>query len=287
MGAQRRSGALSRADLDVLRIRLATRQDGVVDRRQLQAMGQTGDEIAHDVRRGRLIRVHRGVYAVGHEAITDRGRMIAALLATGPGATLSHGTAAHLWGLLPSMPPSVDVTFTDRVPRQRAGVRAHHAEILHTTTHQGLPVTTPLQTLGHLPPATRDRARAEALVQRLIPRGADDHAEPTRSALERALLPALKAAELPAPRCNHRILGHEADFVWPEHRLIVETDGWAAHGHRRAFEHDRALDARRQAAGFATLRFTYRQVVDRPLLVTVRIAQVLALCDGAHTALDA
>ena len=143
-----------------------------------------------------------------------------------------------------------------------------------------------LQTIAQLRGADADRARAEALVRRLIPRDADDHAQPTRSALERALLPALEAAQLPAPRCNHPVEGHEADFVWPAHRVVVETDGWDAHGHRRAVEHDRALDARRQAAGYATLRFTYRQIVDETLLVAVRIAQVLALCDRAHSALD-
>ena len=238
----------------------------------------TSRTIDGDVARGRLIRVHRGIYAVGHEALSDRARMIAALLAAGPGAALSHETAAHLWKLVSSMPPFIDVSLTDRTPRQRPGVRIHRVATLQTTRHEGLPVTTPLQTIAHLTGATKDRARNEALVLRLIPRTADDHEQPTRSALERALLPALRAADLPAPRSNHHVAGHEADFVWPDHRLVVETDGWRAHGLRRAFEDDRALDARRQAAGWTTLRFTYRQVVHETLLVTVRIAQVLALC---------
>ena len=258
----------------------------MVGRRQLAALGVPSRVIDGDVARGRLLRVHRGVYAVGHEALSDRGRMIAALLAAGPGATLSHRTAAHLWGLLPSMPPFIDVSLTDRAPRPRPGLRIHGVAALDTAVKDGLYVTTPLQTIAQLRGADADRARAEALVRRLIPRDADDHAQPTRSALERALLPALEAAQLPAPRCNHPVEGHEADFVWPAHRVVVETDGWDAHGHRRAFEHDRALDARRQAAGYATLRFTYRQVVDETLLVAVRIAQVLALCDRAHSALD-
>jgi very-short-patch-repair endonuclease len=216
------------------------------------------------------------VYAVGHEALSDRGRMIAALLAAGPGAVLSHETAAYHWDLVPSLPQFVDVTLTNRRPRTRHGVRVHRATRLEATTHRQLPVTTPLQTLDQLPPPTSDRARAEALVQRLIPRRADDHAEPTRSALEDALLPALRAADLPMPLVNTIVLGHEVDFLWPDHKLVVETDGWATHGHRRAFESDRARDARLLAAGYRVLRFTWRQVIDQTLLVTVRIAQVLA-----------
>jgi len=277
---QRRAGADNAPDLDVLVARLATRQAGVVGAAQLLALGLRPGAIKRRAQRGRLHRVHRGVYSVGHEALSDRGGMIAALLAAGPGAALSHRTAAHLWGLLPSMPPFVDVTLTDRTPRQRPGLCIHRAAALDTGMRDGMRVTTPLQTIAQLSGRDADRARSEALVRRLVPRAADDHAQPTRSALERALLPALAAAQLPAPRCNQRVLGHEADFVWPRQRVVVETDGWQAHGHRRAFEHDRALDARRQAAGYATLRFTYRQVVEETVLVVVRIAQVLARCDG-------
>jgi hypothetical protein len=107
------------------------------------------------VRTGRLIRVHRGVYAVGHEALSDRGRMIAALLAAGPGAVLSHRTAAYHWRLLPSMPQLPDVSLTDRAPRTRENLRVHRAKRLDITTHRGLPVTTPLQTIAQLAPADR------------------------------------------------------------------------------------------------------------------------------------
>jgi very-short-patch-repair endonuclease len=276
LAAKRRSGRLGRAELDVLRTGLATRQEGVVGRSQLAALGYTRHELAHDVKRGRLIAVHQGVYAVGHQALSDRGRMIAALLAAGPGATLSHETAAYHWSLIPSLPPFIDVTLTDRKPRRRTGLRVHVATQLDVTTHRQLPVTTPLQTLVQLPQPTRDRARAEALVNKLIPRTADDHAEPTRSELEDALLPALEEAQLPKPLVNTVVLGHEVDFFWPNHKLIVETDGWAAHGHRRAFESDRARDAQLVAAGHRVLRFTWRQVIHETLLVTVRIAQALA-----------
>jgi len=273
IGAERRAGSANRHHLDVLLARLATRQAGAVGRPQLVALGLSRREIERLVRSQRLIRVHRGVYAVGHEALSDRGRMIAALLATGRGAAISHETAAHLWSLIPSMPPLVHVTLTGRTPRARPGLVVRRAQHLATTTHHGIPTTTPAQTIAQLSGATHDRARAEALVRGLIT--SDDDAEPTRSELERALLPALAAAEVPRPRTNAIVLGHEVDFLWPDHRVIVETDGWRYHRHRRAFESDRARDARLVAGGYVVLRFTWRQVIHETLLVVVRIAQVL------------
>jgi very-short-patch-repair endonuclease len=269
--------------------RLATRQDGVAGRSQLAALGWSRREIEQLVRSRRLIRVHQGVYAVGHEALSDRGRMIAALIAVGPGAFLSHRTAAYLWKLVPSLPPFVDVTLTDRAPRRRRGLHIHQAQRLDTTIHRRLPTTTPLQTIAQLPSQERDRARAEALVLKLIARSADDHAEPTRSELERALLPALRNARLPRPIVGAELLGYTVDFYWPEQTLVVETDGWSTHGHRRAFEDDRARDATLQAHGYTVVRFTWRQVMHETVLVTVRIAQLLsrhAVCNPAHGALD-
>ena len=225
-----------------------------MSRPQLAALGFSRDEIARRVSSARLIRVHRGVYAVGHEALSDRARMIAGLLAAGPGATLSHSTAAALWKLTPSMPQFVEVTLTQRVPRTRSDLRVHQAKHLDATTHQRLPVTTPLQTLHDL---KDDRAWAEALYLGLIKDTDAPHdAEPTRSELERKLCAALRAAGLPRPLVNRRLGPYRPDFLWPAHRLVVETDGWAGHGHRVAFEDDRKRDAWLQAAGYKVLRFT-------------------------------
>lgn len=244
---------------------------------QLLALGVSRGAIKHQVAKRRLLRVHQGVYAVGHEALTDRSRMVAALLAAGPGAALSHRTAAYLWKLLPSMPQCVETTLTDRAPRARPGLVVHRARTLETTRHDGLLTTTPLATIGQLRGTEADRARAEALVLRLIPRTADDHAEPTRSEMERALLRTLERAGLPRPLVNAVLLGHEVDFHWPEHRLVVETDGWAAHRSRRAFERDRARDAELQAAGYRVIRFTWRQIRDETVKVVVQIARALSL----------
>ncbi len=240
------------------------------------ALDFTRNEIGGRIAASRLIRIHRGVYAVGHEALSDRGRMIAALIAAGDGAAISHRSAACLWRLIPSMPQFAEVTFTDRRPRQREGIVVHRAATLDTTARHGLRVTTPLQTLAQLKGPEADRARSEALVLRMIPRSADDHAEPTRSELERRLLPALRRAGLPRPLVDHRIGRYRVDFYWPGQRLVVETDGWAAHGNRRAFERDRARDAALQAAGHTVLRFTWRQLHGETPKVTVQIALVLA-----------
>ena len=78
------------------------------------------------------------------------------------------------------------------------------------------------------------------------------------------------------------MLGREVDFFWPDHDVIVETDGWRTHGHRRAFEDDRARDAMLQAHGYTVVRFTWRQVLHETLLVTVRIAQLLAIRNRDH-----
>jgi putative AbiEi antitoxin of type IV toxin-antitoxin system len=215
LGAKRRTGVDDGRSCDVLLARLATHQSGVVGRAQLEAIGFRRNEIAHRVRTGRLIRIHQGVYAVGHEDVSPRGRMVAALLAAGPGAALSHRTAAHLWMLVPSMPQLAEVTLTNRRPRQRRGLTIHHAKQTKITIHQGLPVTTPSQTLADI---KDDRAWSEALYLGLVDRSQAPYgAEPTRSELEGKLLPALKAAGLPRPRVNHRIGRYRPDFLWPEH----------------------------------------------------------------------
>jgi very-short-patch-repair endonuclease len=88
-------------------------------------------------------------------------------------------------------------------------------------------------------------------------------------------------AGLPQPATNARVAGVEVDFLWAPERLVAETDGWGAHGHRQAFERDRARDARLQVLGYSVLRFTWRQLQTEPLLVAARLAGVLAARLGA------
>jgi hypothetical protein len=147
MRAQRRGTVGEREWRDVLHRRLATRQEGVVGRDQIVTLGFDRGAIARRLKTGALIQRHRWVYAVGHEAISFRGQAIAALLAVGDDAALSHETVAHLRALLPTQPPRIDVTIPGRRPRSREGVRVHAGEV-ETARHDGLLMTTPQRVIA-------------------------------------------------------------------------------------------------------------------------------------------
>jgi very-short-patch-repair endonuclease len=275
---------------------VASRCGGMVDRAQLAALGLMRGAIDHRIRVGRLRRLHHGVYAVGHEAIQVRGRLVAALLSAGLGARLSHRTAAALWKLTRSMPPFVDVTIARGNRRSRSGVVLHRTTTLDAAVLHGLPATTPIRTLldlaTRLPTAELERACSEALVQRLVTaeqlarqhgRGAavlaritSDGVAPTRSELERRFLRAVSRAQLPRPEVNARLNGREVDFLWRRQRLTTELDGWRFHGHRLAFEHDRVRDAELQLRGYTVVRFTWRRLCDEPAAVAGQIARFLS-----------
>jgi very-short-patch-repair endonuclease len=296
MHAQRRtqasSGNASDVGVDRAAAELATRQGGVVGRKQLVALGVSAHAIDRRLRTGRFIAVFRGVYAVGHAALGEAGRMHAALIAAGPGATLSHRTAGALHQLIPSMPPFVEVTVARNPRRSRPGLVIHATRRPSpTVTLDGLTVTAPLRTLVDLapalPPRELERACAEALVRGLVPAGEleaarlvePDRAAPTRSRLERKFLALVRAGALPRPLVNSTIGPYEVDFAWPAERVLVEVDGWKTHGHRFAFERDRARDADLAAQGYVVLRFTWRQVFDASVLVVTRVAQAIAVRD--------
>jgi very-short-patch-repair endonuclease len=269
---------------------LAARQSGVVCRAQLVALGIPARTINHWIAQGRLIPIHRGVYAVGHAALSPRGRSVAALLAVGSGAVLSHEWAAAVWGLILAWPPHPHVTVAGRRLHARPGLTIHWTRAYTPADlrrRDGLPITSPLRTLADI--GADERAVAEAQVLKLVTRQeletaggrlaravADGGAAPTRSKIERAMLRVVTQAKLPRPLVNHRHGRITPDFLWPEERLAVETDGWGAHGHREAFERDRARDAELLAQGYAVLRFAYRQLTEEPLLVAVRLAPVIA-----------
>jgi len=236
------------------------------------------------VRTGRLFVLHRGVYAVGHTAVGERGRMRAALFAAGPGAVLSHRTAAHLLRLTPSMPQFVEVTVPQGRRRSRRGLVVHSTtNPPESRTNDGLPLTAPLRTLTDLRhQRSIDRLCSEALVLKLVTEPELERVgllapevAPTRSELERAFRRVIARAGLPQPRSNAIVATHEVDFAWPELGVVVETDGWGTHGYRAAFESDRARDAELAARGYAVVRFTYRQVRDEPIRVAAQLAPVL------------
>jgi very-short-patch-repair endonuclease len=291
---------------------LAAEQFGVVARRQLRAIGLTETGIARRVESGRLHRVRRGVYAVGYPVVGRHARWLAAVLACGPGALLSHSSAGALWGLRPSDATYVDVTVPGPSRRRGAGLRVHRASHLgaeEAGTHAGIPVTSAARTVLDLAASIHDdRAlqrvldRAEVLRLTDVPRlvaVAEAHrghhgavrlrqalAEHTpgttltRSDLEERMLALCRKRGLPQPRVNHFVAGLEVDFLFAEQRLVVEADGWAFHRSRAAFERDRERDAALALAGHRVLRFTDRQVQREPATVAAAIRAALGVTDA-------
>jgi Protein of unknown function (DUF559)/Transcriptional regulator, AbiEi antitoxin len=272
---------------DVRLADLARRQHGVVSVGQLHVLGFDRDAIARRVASGRLHRLYRGVYAVGHTVIPLNGRYLAAVMACGEGAALSHRSAAELWGIRPTAAAKIDVT----VPRT-GGVRTSARIVVHrpkrraqTTIRHGIPVTTPGQTLADLATALPRRKLEKAVemaeVRRLhvaIPEhhpgalrlheaAADALPVTTDSPLEDAFLALCDAHGIPRPLVQTIVEGYRVDFCWPEQRLVVETDGYEHHGTRAAFHRDRAKDARLTARGWRVLRFTEPQVHGEPAFV--------------------
>jgi very-short-patch-repair endonuclease len=271
---------------------LARRQHGVVTRAQLLEIGLSNGAIGRAVDARRLHPVHRGVFAVGHAALSQEARWMAAVLASGPGAVLSHRSAAHLWGLVRRSPSLTDVTTT-RAKRNVRGVAVHRTRRLdphETTTHRGIPVTTVSRTLTDLADAATakelQRARHEAEIRYHVTpspingrRGAAKLAqerEPSRSELERRFRRVCERAGVEMPQHNIFVAGEERDFVWPAERLVVEVDGWETHRTRFAFENDRARDQALARAGWRSLRFTWRQVTDEPDEVAATLRAALA-----------
>lgn len=259
--------ANSRPDLRFSR--LAARQHGVISAVQLIATGLSRDAIRRRAEAGRLHRIHRGVYAVGHTRLSNEGRWMAAVLACGEGAVLSHRSAAAHWGLLRARKGPVDVTVPTAAGRsRRPGIRLHRSTSLTrqaVTIRQGIPTTTPARTIADLRRVLERRELEKAIAQaEILSLPLDRHPglpyEPTRSELERRFLRLCKRHRLPKPEVNTRLGPYEPDFLWRDRNLIVETDGWETHGTRSAFEADRARDVCLGAMGYRVLRFTYRQV---------------------------
>lgn len=287
---------------------LAERQWGNVTRRQALATGMGPGAFSGRAKRGYLHRMHRGVYRVGHTAPLEFDREMAAVLACGTRALVSHGSAAYLWGLALRPPGDIHVTGPDR--RGREGLRLHRCPLAVAAAARcrGVPVTAVARTLVDM--ALRasslevERAVADALRRRLLTRAALDAevargrpgsaairsvlelekgAALTRSEAERRLLALIRAAELPAPEHNIRIFGSEVDMFWRDQGVVVEVDGFAFHSAREAFERDRIRDARLVASGIRVLRVTWRRLTAKPHAVVADLAQSLAGRPGSSS----
>jgi very-short-patch-repair endonuclease len=288
---------------DVLLAALAKRQHGVVSLAQLLGLGFSEKGIAERVRTGRMHRIHRGVYAVSPARLRTEGYWLAAVLACGPGAVLSHRSAASLWELRPSAAQAIDVTVPARSGRRRRpGIQVHRSTRLtaeEVVTRDGIPVTTVARTLldlaDVLPAQALKRAIDEAEYRGRLDltslhavvennpgrRGAKlldlltEPAQRTRSDLEEDFLALCRRHRLPRPYVGATVGGYEDDFVWPDAHLIVETDGLAAHRTRRAFEDDRKRDRRLLHAGYRTVRLTGRALHDDESEVAEALRELL------------
>jgi hypothetical protein len=271
------------ANPDMAVAEIAARQHGVVSTRQLLAAGLSRSAIERRVRAGRLHRLHQGVYAVGHRGISRSGAWIAALLAVGGDAVLSHQSAATLFELLSNVEPPVHVSVSGTGGKKvRSGIKVHRRASLPpgaTTRHRGLPATTPARTLrdvrGFLTPARYRQAVRQAAVLGLA-LGPEIGVDRTRSELEFHFLELCRHFGLPLPEVNVRVGAAVVDFLWRERRLIVETDGYRYHRGSVAFEEDRDRDLRLRSLGFEVIRLSYRQVAIDPAATADLLRAVLA-----------
>ncbi|MBN1530055.1 MAG: DUF559 domain-containing protein [Thermoleophilaceae bacterium] len=275
----------------------------MLGRRQLLELGLSRHTIDRWVCSGRLHRLHRGVYALGHRVISARGRELAAVMACGPGALLSHRSAAVLWAIRRSS-ASMEVT-APRSAGPRPGIGVHRSRAIapeDRATCDGIPVTSPARTLVDLADVLSAQRLAdvvhEAEVQRIFDlrevgaalergrgrRGAAklrkvlrtyEPPQMTRSDAERAFLRLCADHALPSPQSNVLIGPYEVDFLWPEARLVVELDGGATHRTQRAFVNDRRRDRDLAVRGIQVLRVTWWDLAERPRSVAGELRQVL------------
>lgn len=292
-------------------LEIAEDQLGLITRMQLGACGVGRGAIAHWVRIGRLFREDRSVFAVGRPAVDPMARHLAAVLAL-PGPGWLRGTSAGAaWSILPDMVAAtagpVQLCVVDGGGRSRPGAQVRRLGRLSTgdrTLLGPLPVTALARTIvdlgAELAPDDLERAFAEATVVHRLSPGAVRHAlerttdrrgiagvrallavaggpRHTRTEIERLLLRLVRDAGLPVPRTNVRVGPYVVDALWPEHRVIGEADGFAAHGTRRGFEDDRRRDAELQGRGFVVTRVTWRQLTEDRLAAAVRLAAILAV----------
>lgn len=266
----------------------------MVTRAQLRELGLSDSAISEWCADGWLHRRHRAVFAAGHEALSREGVWLAGVFACGPGAVLSHRSAAELWGFWPRHWPRTEVTTTTN-RRAKPGIDLHRTRRLgrnDITARKGIPTTTPDRTLTDLAEVTTSndfrRALRQAQALSLIAHDRDPvqihgrkqsaklRAGPdrTRSTLERRFLKLCEQHGIPRPEVNVKLGELEVDFLWRDHNLVVEVDGWQYHRGREAFEDDRSRDQWLVAKGFRVIRFADAQLERDPRGVarTVRLA---------------
>ncbi len=261
--------------------RLAQRQHGAVSAAQLAELGISRTTVSKWTRRGRLHRLHRGVYAVGHRAPSEYQRFMAAVLACGEGATLSHQSAAYLWTFLKPEGGPVHVTSPSRSGKiARAEIVLHKSPSLRgnrqVTRRERIPVTTPRRTIedleATLEPYLVRRAKRQAEFLRYRLRLPSDR---SRSDLESDFLAFCARHRLPRPQVNVKVGGYTVDFLWPAQMLVVETDFFGYHRGSQAFEDDRQRELDLRRAGYTVLRYTGAQLDDHPAAIAGELGRIL------------
>jgi very-short-patch-repair endonuclease len=272
---------------------LASGQHGVVSRRQLVELGFGRQAIQRRLQAGRLTRLHPGVYAVGHWALTAASRDLAAVFACGPQALLSHRAAGARLGLLRPGSGPIDVTAR-RGCKPKPGIAVHETRLIHPDDRDelvGIPITSVARTIVDLADVLADRPlvavvneaevlrvfdltaieqtlarlpgrRGSGRLRRVLAAYTEPPAYSTTEA-ERFFLRLCEQYGLPRPQRIH-IAGYELDFYWADARLAVEVDGHAFHKTRRAFQEDRTRDRRLAAEGIQVARVTWRDLTARP-----------------------
>jgi predicted transcriptional regulator of viral defense system len=295
------SDSRTKADADAVG-QLAESQDGVVGRQQLQRNGLSGTMIARWLQAGRLHRIHPHVYALGHRALSLRGRLWAALLYAGPDAVFSHSTAAWLWSLIDAEPKRIHITVPGR-RRSLPEVRVHHSRQVAALHCRGFRVTSVARTLVDFGTMIGSRQLRRALaeadfrglldtreVDAVLKRGRPGskalraalqshmpQLAKTLSLLEQRFLEVCESAGLQLPEINARIGRMRVDAIWRDQMLAVELDGTAAHSGPAAMKRDRRRELALRDEGFRVVRYSWDQVTRQSREVAADLRRLLAL----------
>ncbi len=309
---------LDQPPVDEALARLAAAQEGVFTIEQIADCGLSASGVWKRRQNGRLHLVHARVYSLAPPSLLSReGRWLAAVLACGPGAVLSHRSAAALHGLRPTERSGIDVTIPHRSSRQHHGVDIHRSITLtakDVTIVRNIPCTTIARTTLDIAEVIRPRqlermfeqAEQEEVLDFRALQGQIDR-NPTRagaariqalmgeyqadmgatwSELEADFKAMIGGTGVPMPQINQFIVLDDggvairADFYWPAHRVVVETDGWKFHRTRGAFELGRRNDQRLTVAGFRVVRMTHRQIKRQAPAMAAVIVRLLAAAPG-------
>lgn len=290
---------IQNCSLDWPIVALAGRQHGVVSLAQFLELGLTESGVRKRARAGRLHRVHRGVYAVGHPTLTREGRWMAAVLAAHETAALAQRTAAENRDLLPVADGIIHIVAPGQAGRALTGVRAHSAATLRpedVTAPKGIATTTIARTIFDLADSGQRRAAERAIdradevhrhdftdLRALIRRhrgrrgahvvgailNSETPLQRTRSELEEAALALLREGGVEHPRTNLWIPfpeggGAEADLAWPSRKAIIEIDSLTFHRTSARMRHDYLRDQRLELLGWRLRRVAGHQILHTP-----------------------